>query len=135
MYEDLINKLRELPHLLLVQLGEHEDVIYQAADAIEELQQTVEHYKGCSDDWFKEACDYKLMLPRWIPVTERLPEKNGFYLCCYEAKNKGGVAMDEGLSVIQYFYGNWHLRKWHLIDTYKVTCWMEIPEPPEEEHE
>ena len=37
MYEDLINKLRELPHLLFVQLGEHEDVVYQAADAIEEL--------------------------------------------------------------------------------------------------
>ena len=37
MYEELINKLRELPHLLFVQLGEHENVVYQAADAIEEL--------------------------------------------------------------------------------------------------
>ena len=36
-YEELVNKLRELPHLLFVQLGEHEDIVYQAADSIEEL--------------------------------------------------------------------------------------------------
>lgn len=26
---------------------------------IEELQQAVEHYKGCADDWYKVACGYK----------------------------------------------------------------------------
>lgn len=36
----------------------------EAADAIEELQQTVKHYKGCADDWYKEACDYKARLER-----------------------------------------------------------------------
>lgn len=50
------------------------ELMRKAADAIEELQQVVKHYKGCSDDWYKEACDYKAMLPRWIPVTERLPK-------------------------------------------------------------
>lgn len=38
-------------------------LLERAADAIEELQQTAEHYKGCSDDWYREACDYKAMLP------------------------------------------------------------------------
>ena len=33
----------------------------QAADAIEELQQQVEHYHGCMNDWFQEACDLKVM--------------------------------------------------------------------------
>ena len=36
-YEELVKRLRELPHLLFVQLHGHEDVVYQAADAIEEL--------------------------------------------------------------------------------------------------
>ena len=66
--------------------------------------------------------------PRWIPVTEKLPERNGFYLCLYESKAKGGVAMDEGLSILQFIN-----KKWCLFDSYVVTHWLPIPEPPKEE--
>ena len=65
--------------------------------------------------------------PRWIPVEEKLPEENGFYLCCYEAKHRDGVAMDEGLSILQYLD-----QKWHLNEMYIVTHWMPLPEPPRE---
>ena len=37
MYKELIKRLRDLPHLMFVQLGEHEELVYQAADAIEKL--------------------------------------------------------------------------------------------------
>ncbi len=86
MYEELINRLRELQVLT-----EHCDeqlcfdcenrelcdkhdnktlsgTYKEAADAIEELQQTVDHYKGCSDDWYKEACDYHDMILRKCTV-------------------------------------------------------------------
>lgn len=65
MYEDLIKMFRTCaeadtcigcPYL---GTGECDNKAEKAADAIEELQQTVEHYKGCSDDWYREACDYK----------------------------------------------------------------------------
>lgn len=92
MYEKLVKRLRELPHLLFVQLHGNEDVVYQAADAIEELQKQVEDYeckleispeaeyaidKHCNDiisrmDKLIKGLDDK---PRWISVEERLPEK------------------------------------------------------------
>lgn len=53
MHEELVKRLREpcqYENCVLCQ---------QAADAIEKLQQTAEHYKGCSDDWYRAACDYK----------------------------------------------------------------------------
>lgn len=37
-YSELTKILRDLPHLLFVQLHGHEDVVYKAADAIEALQ-------------------------------------------------------------------------------------------------
>lgn len=88
--------------------------------------------KTCTEDCF----DAKIIksIPtedekpaQWIPVTERLPEENGFYLCLYEAKHSGGVAMDEGLSILQYLDS-----KWHLNDAYSVTYWMPLPEPPKD---
>ena len=93
-----------------------------AADAIEELSRAQEQ-------WIEQERNALLQsIPRWIPVTERLPERNGFYLCLYESKAKGGVAMDEGLSISQFIN-----KKWSLFDSYVVTHWLPIPEPPKEE--
>ena len=64
--------------------------------------------------------------PKWIPVTERLPKENGFYLCLYKHKAPGGIAMDEGLSILQ-----WINNKWGINDIYLVTHWMPLPQPPE----
>ena len=58
-YKELMMALREAP-----EDWPDADLHYRAADAIEELQQTVKHYKGCADDWYKEACDYKARLER-----------------------------------------------------------------------
>lgn len=92
-------------------------LVTEAADAIEALSVVVRAQKAVLDKF-----------PRWIPVTERLPSENGFYLCLYNHNHPGGVAMDEGLSILQWFCG-----KWNLNEIYTVTHWMPIPEPPKEE--
>ena len=89
-----------------------DDKAGKAADAIEDLDNRLNlHRQG--------------KIGHWIPVTERLPERNGFYLCLYKHKHPGGVAMDEGLSIVQMYKG-----KWNLNDIYAVTHWMPLPEPP-----
>lgn len=117
MYEDLINKLRELPHLLFVQLGEHKDVVYQAADAIEELSRDLD----CMND--ANIALYGA-LPKWIPVTERLPDeyvsvlcycsRNGQYGCGERCKEDNGTIYWIGLN--------------GMIPTH----WMPLPDPPKD---
>ena len=77
---------------------------------------------------------------RWTPVTERLPDKDGYYLAwiagseCCEAL---GFAKD-GREVCAYdFRYNWE-NVWYDYDSewgfvsYDVTHWMPLPEPPKE---
>ena len=81
------------------------------------------------DGWVETASDYEkaadaieeLSKPKWIPVTERLPEKNGSYL----------VYVYGEATEMNYWHGKWH----RLRDDYTkaVTHWMPLPEPPKEE--
>ena len=84
------------------------------------------HDRGDDSLCDKYVCEVK-DVPHWIPVTERLPNENGFYLCLYKHKHPGGVTLDEGLSIRQWYNG-----KWKLNEIYAVTHWMPIPEPPKE---
>ena len=123
MYEELVSHLREC-----AKVDPSENTFSEAADAIEELQQTVEHYKGCSDDWYREACDYKAALPRWIPVTERLPKEGEFVLVYgdfYPNKHDGGVIAVSKRMDWNYWQGFGRERN--------ITHWMPLPEPPKEE--
>ena len=98
----------------------------QAADAIEELQKQLQKSEVDNINltgWLAEEHAKHL----WIPVTERLPKENGFYLCSCKHKHPGGVAMDEGLSIVQMYKG-----KWNLNEIYAVTHWMPLPEPPKD---
>lgn len=102
----------------------------EAADAIEELQQTVEHYKGCSDDWYKEACDYKSMLPHWIPVTEWLPKADEHdargYAVPYLVMNGWMRVTARRTKDYWVLFGNGTVLEY-------VTHWMPLPEPPKGE--
>ena len=72
MYEELVKRLRSGDELLSLSLDRRR-LIEQAADAIEELSKQVEleHQSGFADGQI--AANRKK--PRWIPVTERLPEE------------------------------------------------------------
>lgn len=104
----------------------------EVADAIEQLIKERDDWKTTAKierdgmwEWFEA---YQKDVPLWISVAKRLPEENGFYLCLYEAKQPGGIAMDEGLSILQYLDN-----KWRLNEIYTVTHWMPLQEPPKGE--
>ena len=63
---------------------------------------------------------------KWIPVTERLPSREGRYITAF---SKGEV----GQNVFMIFHGA--PAKWYYNseDTGVVTHWMPLPEPPKEE--
>ena len=81
-------------------------MVMEAADAIEELSK-----------------------PRWIPVTERLPETPGEYMVAYHPCYWDRVH-DEIKVGLDSFRGktSWAKKKYQ-----RVTHWMPLPEPPKEE--
>lgn len=78
----------------------------------------------------------------WIPVTERLPEKDGDYLvfkrshfggwCRVASFAKDGAEVDEydlgGCENVWYDYDS----EYGYISFDSVTHWMPLPEPPKE---
>lgn len=69
-----------------------------------------------------------VIVPQWISVDDRLPEKNGRYLttvCNY----KGEV------NVFDLWYDNtdWLIDEGDDSYEYEVTHWMLLPEPPKAE--
>lgn len=81
--------------------------------------------------------------PRWIPVTERLPEKKGMYLVHEKAFNKWGGYMNVVCFSPCYDGVEEHLKgrkmwydydsEWGDFEIRNVTHWMPLPEPPKEE--
>ena len=83
--------------------------------------------------------------PKWIPVTDRLPDKDGDYLVVKKIFNnsimqevlnfaKDGRKVDKydfnrGWKNVWYYYDS----EWGHITIDSVTHWMPLPEPPEGE--
>lgn len=92
-----------------------------------------EHYE--SIDPVNEACRMgmeALELTRWIPCSERLPEKAGFYL----------VATPRGIEIMEFSSGDKRYRETPCfvsealgkVSGY-VTHWQPLPELPKEEND
>ena len=115
---------------------ETDELRNEAADAIEKLQKERDNWKGTAEDW-RDAYyhwfeNYQNDVPKWIPVTERLPDgivlavnalrgSYGFreqligYIGSIEESDSGYFCESEGEILMN------------------VTHWMPLPEPPEEE--
>jgi len=119
MYEELVERLKIAADWAGKGFCITPSLCLEAADAIEE-----------DDIAFRQLeRDYKVLcgnLPKWIPVTETLPEK---YTAVLAAGN-GEVAC--GLFV--GFAEPAHVASWDLdnVAAEPVTHWMPLPEPPKE---
>ena len=110
MYKELLNRLRICEYMaVLTERPQYwKDIAAEAADAIEELQRQI-------DAWVEpERKALIKSLPRWIPVTERCPEKSGDYLVVDDCRN--------------LYVNEWHclLKKWQYDDS-RITHWMPLP--------
>ena len=121
-YEELVKRLRKLAD---EQFFDFEKSPYlQAADAIEELSKRVDESIPKDD---AEIIIAEVAKPRWIPVTERLPEEYKDVLCYYEYFRYGDYncmfrTIDRG------YYGN---GRWGGAagqgNKNKVIAWMPLP--------
>lgn len=139
MYDELIKALRNCtnPNKCCEDCGffdkcykntEHFSIEEQAADAIEELWKK---YLASEVDntnltgWLAEEHAKHL----WVPVTERLPERLGNYLV-YVNYAKG----DLPFVGVDFYSGNSFLTEFSCPGYYRISHWMPLPEPPQEEN-
>lgn len=138
MFDDLINALRhcaECDHQGCAadcRFGKEHPLNFicveylqqEAADAIEDLQLYVDLYKDLTAIGEKIAREVIGKYPKWVPVTERLPENGAEVLAWSES----------GFSYVDWWIdGKWKVNG--LVDgKYEhVTHWMPLPEPPKED--
>ena len=81
-------------------------------------------------DEVNEACRMgmeALERTRWIPCSERLPEKNDQWVLC--------LCVSGAIEVLKFDYTMWNWDAQYQGRCYMenyVTHWMPLPEPPEE---
>lgn len=147
-YTELCRELRNTERICRDRMDG--EVMLKAADAIEELEKKMLNWQATADDhweayqhWFHKYMDD---MPKWIPVTERLPEKTGTYLAWMKwdlteadeepsAYPVGYDADAEGFGWWESYYDAETLG-WAGEDFVRyegITHWMPLPEPPKEE--
>lgn len=73
------------------------------------------------------------MMSEWISVKEKLPEKNGYYLCWVEASSVGDQKRCEHRKL--YWEENVWLFSPKVFHVEHPIYWMPLPEPPDRELE
>lgn len=131
MYEDLIRVLRSIDEY---DTG-YAKLIYDAADAIEELSVQIRNKNVMLAEAISEQ-------PRWIPVTERLPEKDIEVLVFAEGKIDGflgdtaiAISKRYDFTIFTDYEGVevWQSPWQYFLTDYEITHWMPLPSAPTEE--
>lgn len=144
MYDELIKRLRDWPRVCTRYDGSVDQLHDDAADAIEELQGRAKVLEKIADKW----CE---AVPKWIPVTERLPEDGADVLITWvnhspsiyyqHLKDKPQAATGVYYrkrwywwsTVVQDYLAEYGECEWDQMDVaIEVTHWMPLPEPPKE---
>lgn len=103
-----------------------EQLELRAADAIEELQHSVE-IMGDANAKLRDQG------PEWIPVTDRLPEKEGEVLAYYGFNRGDGDLGMMFMRVLDYYATDPKPHFQHESMGVTVTHWQPLPEPPKED--
>jgi hypothetical protein len=74
---------------------------------------------------------------RWIPVTERLPKKEGWYITTVESEKTGKRRVENDLFAVDIALAHGHTPNKFCKDGYRqrTVAWMPFPEPYEEEQD
>lgn len=128
-YEKTVKRLREAAERTSNSLNTR-DICRNAANAIEEMQKALDavndaHNEGFDVGYWAGRRDYE---PKWIPVTERLPEPFVSVLV-YMPLEAPFETVREGFLTKSGF---WHAALFDSVSN-EVTYWMPLPEPPKEE--
>ena len=119
MYEELVKSLRAQADYYCCHMGINSPpamMFVEAADAIEELNARSRILEKLAELWCERV-------PKWIPVTERLPKDGAEVL----AFNKTGFAY-----VDCWADGKWKINSMVDEEHEIVTHWMPLPEPPKD---
>ena len=118
-------------------------------DVREKLVELIESARYWGSNTSEEIADNLLengvTVQEWIPVTERLPEKDGAYIAALNhhfgvqqgvsirSFAKDGETIDEyelaGEKYVWYLYDS----EYGYVSTNSVTHWMPLPQPPKGE--
>ena len=101
-----------------------EEVLTQAADAIEQFGKKVSEWQEEACKWNNEYFALRDSVPRWISVKERLPEKRKWVLCLCEA---------DIIDVLRWENNEWYHDPMHVYYPSFVSHWQTLPTPPEED--
>ena len=96
--------------------GHEKDHVADPGKMVEDLisrQEAIDELAEWNDVAITNRLNNLPSAQQWIPVTERLPERNGYYL----VTGRQG-AVNKRLYQDGYWYGNW-----------TVFAWMPLPEP------
>ena len=84
-------------------------------------------------DPLEAVADYLLdngvTFQKWIPVTERVPDEPGYVLAMWKYINEDKLYCDR----LNYDGELFPWENFCFKEKHKVTHWMPLPEPPEEE--
>ena len=135
MYDELVKNLRVAGDFVSLS-GYQRDLMREAADAIEELSRAVSVWAKRAMVWAAEA-EKAEKAHRWIPVTERLPEKECKVLAYYGFNRGDGHLGMMFMQVMDYYTDDPRPHFQHEgTNGLTVTHWMLLPpapEPPKEE--
>lgn len=136
MYDELLKRLRDAAKMseALVVLLPHSDsegnatakLYNDAADAIEALSDMV---ATAHNELANVILSYEESKPRWVSVTERLPESSGTHALVMRFDY---VTNTPFYDLLWFDSDEWWNRNY--TGDFAVTHWMPLPEPPKEEN-
>lgn len=120
MYDELVKQLQD--YAAGTMRDDDAEIAFDAINAIEKLEHKVFILEGDREGLLAQ-------IPRWIPVSERLPEESGRYLVIAIEPWFGSTCTE----IMRYRAGENLWAYDGRITESKITHWMLLPEPPKEE--